>query len=643
MKKITVTLLLAATVFTTYSQVQRKWQGGQSTPLWDYATANWLDPTFPFPLPTTFSEGAQAIFDDSILQLDGDTISVSGSILVSDVKVNANKNYLIRRTADTDSIYGAGALVKDSAGVLTMDVKSTLLGGTVIKAGTVRMEKQTSPNIFGAKIIFQGGTANFATTSSSAYPSVAVPIEIPAGQVGKIELSRYSYWNSKITGEGDLHISVGGERTYLGLKNSAPDWSEFTGNVYVNKIEVPGVTPGYYGIMLNTNKTFKDSLDGFNIDSTFYNRKLILGPGASLNAESGDRAYAIGELSSVDSTSVIAGYYKNSTTPNIRYFVGGLNTDVVFKAKMGETGSNKGYNKAGIVKVGTGTYQFVNNNNNFIGGLVVRQGTVLIDDDLLKGNYRGGLSVGTSGTAIVEAAGTLGGKGRIQANLSVSGKLAPGSKGIGTLSVRDTLTAFVDAVDGTRDFNVTLQPGSVMEFEVKNAAEYDKLYVSGYLKMNLDTTQTLANPIIRVKAVEGAAINKLDRFEILTTDTINGEYSFEFPQITGVEWTSEIVPNADSSAYTLVVVAGAPTGINELKTAKTVMVSPNPVFDMANFTASQGNIQQIEIVNLQGQAIHSVGLNAKSHAMSLQHLNAGVYFARIRTTEGTEITKIQIR
>jgi hypothetical protein len=58
-----------------------------------------------------------------------DTLKISGVLKAASVKVNASKNYLIRRTADTDELTGGGSLIKDGTGSLIMDFKNSLTGG----------------------------------------------------------------------------------------------------------------------------------------------------------------------------------------------------------------------------------------------------------------------------------------------------------------------------------------------------------------------------------------------------------------------------------------------------------------------------------------------------------------------------------
>lgn len=697
MKKITLLFSLIFAISAISAQTSFKWYGAQAEQVWDYGTANWLDPSFPVPIPKTFAEGATAIFDDT--SVDGsDTIKLSGVVSVADVNINATKTYVLRRAGTTDTLKGSGTLIKDGEGLFVMDLPNLMEGGTIIKNGKLMMEKQTTPNIFGAKLVLEGGIANFATTSSSSYPSISVPIEIPSGKTGSIECSRYSYFNSPISGSGNLTIFVGGERTYLGLKNSAPDWSNFSGNVRIEPYVMSGVNPGFRGLVLNTNKTFKDTLDGENIDSTFYNRRLTLANGAQLVAESGSRGYAIGELVSEDSTTILAGYYKNSTTPNIRYFVGGLNTDVIYSGRIAEcNGATKGYNKVGFYKVGTGTYTLTHHNNNIIGGVVIIDGTLNFSDEVWRGTYRG--SAGNS--VLVKPRGTIGGTGRIQGNVDVYGGLKPGNKNTGTLLITDSLaknplskydipvsysfkymnTGGTEATytfrnGGNRAFNLNLHAGSVSEFEINSASDYDKVIVSGKLKFGPDTT-AIGKPKIKIVAGENISINDGDKFEIIKTSTVDAAseaFDIEFPQIDGITWSVEArydtvtvdeeeftlstqvatQTNADSTAvtvlktdgkivnYKVIVIANGSTGIKNI-ISNTVKVFPNPTAGMLTFESLEATINNIEIISIHGQIIENRNVLSSNISIDISHLPAGVYYARVKTKSGTEMQKIMLK
>ncbi|MDD3080076.1 MAG: T9SS type A sorting domain-containing protein [Paludibacter sp.] len=704
MKKITFFvfgLLIASTVFS--ENIQRKWNGSQTDQLWDYATANWLDPSFTVPLPKTFVEGADAIFDDT--SVDGsDTIKLSGNVLADSVFVNGTKTYVIRYTDATDSIKGTGALVKNGEGTFVMDVVNDLEGGTVLKNGELVMEKYTSNSIFGAILKFEGGTAVFAENDSKNYPEVSVSMEIPEGQEGAIRLPRYCNWQSPLSGKGDLHIYAGGDRNYLGKKSkNHGDWSNFEGNVQVDKNTNSSGTPGFKGLVFEANKTFKDSLQGFNIDSIFYNRRLTLGPEVTIASESGVKAYAIGELQAVDTTSVLAGYYKKSNSPKVYYFIGGLNTDVVFPGRIAQAnGITTHYNHVGIYKVGTGTYTFTNSDNDIIGGVIVREGGLLVCDKNLRGTYRGGIGNWVN----VEENGMLGGTGRIMGDVTVAGKLEPGNNGVGTLMISDSLSAaMIDKYDrpfsysfsyidttstsatvsnkfgGTGSYNLNLNAGSVAEFQINTVENYDQVVASGKLKFQIDTISA-GKPKIKIAmdTRNGFIINDGDQFEIIkarSLDANSSGFDIEYPTIEGVTWSVEAkydtvsidketytftdhvitATNADSTAittvemdsvivnYKVIVTAHGSASASEVNTpSKTMLkVYPNPVRGAINFNAGEDIISSVSIINMQGQVVLNKNVNAATTRFSVADLAPGIYYAKVLMNGETKVEKLILK
>ncbi len=707
MKKIT--LAVAALLATTglFSQSTYKWYGTQTDQVWDYATANWLDPSFPVAVPRTFAEGSNALFDDTSVE-GSDTIKIVGNVTVDSIKINAAKYYFFNYTNSTDFLSGLGALEKKGTGTLEINLPNTLKRGTTIYAGKIQMQNAgTTPNIFGDTLKFESGTVNLGTSGSTSSKKVTfqTPIIIQKNKTANIELARYSYLGSKIIGEGEINLLCAGERTFLGYESLPsgilqlqPDWSEFTGSLKISKL-LTSTTPGFWGLLLNTSRTFKDSLNGFNIDSTLYRTKVKIMSGATLATHSGVKAWAIGELSSEDSTAYLCGYRSASNGPRSYYFVGGLNTDVVYPGKICQApGITSHYTHVAFIKMGTGTYTFTNNNNDIIGGVIVREGGLLINDKNLRGNYRGGVG----NYVIVEKNGTIGGTGRIMGNLDVYGKLEPGSNGIGTLSVSDSLSAHpVDKYDrpvgysftykntsaanttfsykngGSVAMNVTLYSGSVSEFDINSASSYDKVVASGKLKFGPDTVG-LGKPKIKILLSGSYNINDGDKFEIIKTKSLDAssmDFDIEYPDVPNLTWsvetkydtvavdketytfTDHVVTqtNADSVATNVItmdsvivnykVIVTAHGSAQDVKnvTISSLSVYPNPSTGEFNFSSSDSEIKSIDIINLQGQIIKSEYVNSKFVKLNLGYLPQGIYYAKINTAEGIKVKKLMLQ
>jgi autotransporter-associated beta strand protein len=709
MKKITLfsflglALLIAGSLF---AKDQRIWNGISTAPnnrLWDLVSANWYNPNDGFyslgiTIPSTTVDSATVIFDDSAG--DSTKVKVVGNMIADSILINTSKNYSIDVNASGATISGKGKLIKNGTGTVTMNVTSALLGGTIINAGRVQMLNQATPNIFGAKLVLNGGIANFATSTSSTAKDITVPVEIPSGSTGIIECSRYTNWMSPVTGSGNLQIYSGGERVYIGKKGgSQVDWTKFTGNVRVDKYVMTGVASGFYGLILNSTKTFVDDSNmGTGVDSTFYNRRLTLGTGTGIGAESASanpRAFYMGELITEDSTAFIAGYYKSSNGPKVYYLVGGLNTDVVFPGRIGQVpGLTTHYEYIQFIKVGTGTYTLTNNNNDMVtGGLIVRNGKVLICDKVLIGKYLGGVGAITT----VETNGTLGGTGRISGDVTISGKLEPGANGIGTLLLSDSIVAaysskyklpfsyslkqnngtstYTRRNGGTSKVNLNLLSGSTSTFEIGSVSSYDQLVATGAIKFGADNGA--GKPKIKIIATSGATINDGDRFTIIKTrslDAASSDFSIEYPNVPNMTWsveakydtlkidkesftftdhlvgkiltdsvvTTTVTLDSTIVNYKVSVIAHKQTALNDIASNNTISVYPNPSKGEFNFKSTEADITSIEIYNLQGQVIVRKDDKSSAIKLNLGYLNTGIYYAKIKTAKGSKTEKLLI-
>jgi hypothetical protein len=199
---------------------------------------------------------------------------------------------------------------------------------------------------------------------------------------------------------------------------------------------------------------------------------------------------------------------------------------------------------------------------------------------------------------------------------------------------------------GIRRFGVTLQPGSVTEFEIQSVNAYDKLKLSGVLRFNNDANLVLPNPVIKIKALPGAEIKEGDWFDIITADTVyanNAEYSIQYPEIQNITWqkyTQLVLDNP--RVYKISVIARGPSAVKNIA-MNNVSVYPNPVVGNALFTCKDGLMKSVEIINLQGQIMKTVDVNASEINLNVGELNSGLYYARINTSRGQEIHKLIIK
>ena len=78
------------------------------------------------------------------------------------------------------------------------------------------------------------------------------------------------------------------------------------------------------------------------------------------------------------------------------------------------------------------------------------------------------------------------------------------------------------------------------------------------------------------------------------------------------------------------------TGISENNETGTA-IYPNPATDVLN-VISENNISKVEIFNVQGQMVKAVNGNVSS--LSISDMNAGVYFVKVTTDQGTATHKL---
>ncbi len=502
-----------------------------------------------------------------------------------------------------------------------MDLNNKLKGGTILRGGKMMMEKQTTPNIFGSKIVFEANAiANFATTTSSSYPSVSVPIEIKDGVTAKVELSRYSYFASPITGTGNLVIATAGERTMMGTNKAggvAVNWNNFTGNVTIEKYAMTGVTPGYYGLLLPITKTW-DYTNFNTVDSLFWNRTLTLKSGAGLTGASGTRCWGIGELQAEDDNAFLGGYGAGkSNSPRIYYMIGGKNTDVVCPVTIKDVGGS-GYNYLGVIKVGTGKYTFTSTKSLTTAslGVQVNQGTFLVNIPVTANTT--GLGRCTAANVMTINKNAIGGgNGRLTGKVQVDslGTLVIGVDDIGELVLADTLSGKIASP-------LLMKHGATAEFKLRSKTSFDKL--------STNSTATFNGSKIIVKPASWVYIADNDTFTIVTAKTKVAVDSFqvevkEFPK--GVTFT--YATDTIGGGFKLHLIAHGSTAVNNV-TRGSVRVYPNPVQNMLQLSSIDKEISSVQIVSLQGQLLLSRDVNALNYSVDVAELPTGIYFAKIR-------------
>jgi starch-binding outer membrane protein SusE/F len=104
------------------------------------------------------------------------------------------------------------------------------------------------------------------------------------------------------------------------------------------------------------------------------------------------------------------------------------------------------------------------------------------------------------------------------------------------------------------------------------------------------------------------------------------------------------IPTAGNYNISFNVTTAAYTITSALTTkrfdASTFNVYPNPTQNSWNFSKSNENIESIQIVDLLGKTIRSVGTKSNFATVDASGLTSGIYFAKITTATGTTTLKL---
>lgn len=84
---------------------------------------------------------------------------------------------------------------------------------------------------------------------------------------------------------------------------------------------------------------------------------------------------------------------------------------------------------------------------------------------------------------------------------------------------------------------------------------------------------------------------------------------------------------------------GQPMNVNDVAQNNKATAFPNPAFDVVNFH-SEINMQQVQIYDLTGKMIMTKDVSGKSLELNIAHLKTGIYIAKIKTDQGTEVLKL---
>ena len=250
---------------------------------------------------------------------------------------------------------------------------------------------------------------------------------------------------------------------------------------------------------------------------------------------------------------------------------------------------------------GTGTSSI--NLSTFInyGEIIAESGTLAFNEDLTTGEYQEYIN----GT-LVEYIGTYSGSGSFQfpAGYVLEGEVSPGSSP-GILTVMGDLATSDDTT-----YTIEIDGPNV-------GTEYDRLVVQNNADIsgNINVVLGYLPPNDAIfEIISAASLNSNN-----LPETIAAEYGGNF-----VIFTLEV---KDDAIYLLG--PGATLGINNLDTAESLQIYPNPVQNVLNIKSNENLNSEWNLVNHLGQIVHNGSFNAMVTTIDTSHLESGMYFLNI--------------
>lgn len=549
---------------SVYAADEVTWTGAVSN-VWDAGvTANFSDAGG---AAVCFAGGNDVTFDDT--PRSNQSVDVSGEIVAGNITFSNSQYSYILKPLSGAALTGSGQLTVNG-GDVTLGVPNRLAGGTLLKSGRLKLTDVSSVSAFGKSVTAEGGALDFCVdNTSSAYMEFTIPVVV-SGNTLDVYTSRYTYWNAPVTGNGNLNIYCGGERSYIGHQKQkvSPDWGGFSGEITLYPYKEVCDNAGFYGIVFEGNRSFNPDGDSpSRANCAMQNCSLTATEGTAIACENNDRGVRIGHLN-LEEGSRLYGYYKSSSKARSYFLLGNLGTDGLLAGRIAPM-ENKGVvvegHKLGLVKEGTGTYTITGNDNFINGGIRVSAGCLLVNNDTeaaRQGKLTGGTGRSNADSPIfVFSQGTIGGCGSIASNTDVYGVLQPGDKGIGTLTFADFAN--------NNPVDLVMRPSTTVEIEVGNNGAHDYVTISGdlwYYNLDEQFEESTVKPLIKVSVVDGASVTAGDEFVIMTArkkDSLDGEdWQFSLSPADSEAW--ELRERTGENGYELVLVALKSSSVSDV-------------------------------------------------------------------------------
>lgn len=382
-------------------------------------------------------------------------------------------------------------------------------------------------------------------------------ISVTAGKTVDVQMARYCYITSTVSGKGTINLYAGGERCYLGTASGKTwaNWTSFKGNAHIYPFKENSSSAGSFNIVLaHGGKVFspekiEDCIKGGKLNNALQNCSVTVHKGAILCNEANNvnaGGFRIGELQ-MEEGSTLQGYMKTGRTSY--YLVGCLNSDAVLAGTIAPSGYNDG-TTLGLIKEGTGTYRITGNNNYLTGALRIIGGRLLVNNNRVDAEtkkLRGGIGAKSNeneAIVYVFSKGVLGGTGSIGGSVDNYGTIEPGDDEAGTLTIRNYAVT-------TKNAHLTVHPASVLRFRLD--AGIGRLDIGGSVKFSNateDFSTSDAQPVVELSVPSGFAAGVGTELTLLTAKSKSGDWQFRLQQPGKGTWALE--EQSDADGYRLV-------------------------------------------------------------------------------------------
>jgi len=320
----------------------------------------------------------------------GGTVVSEGTLVGTTSNIRGNLNISNGATAEFsqsfsaafgNAITGAGRLVKNGAGTVTLTAANSYTGGTLVSAGTLQ----------GNTLSIQGNVTNN----------------------GNVVFDGSGTYSGSMTGSGSLHKVGGSQIVMTGLNSYSGGTIVSGGILHGNSLSIQGNITNNATVLFNETGVggYAGSMSGSGQVQKIGGGTLILG---GTNSYTGGTNVTAGTLQG--NTSSIKGNITNNGL--VEFNQGGNGT---FAGTIGGAG--------GVRKSGVGSLN-ISNSQSFTGGTDVVGGTLNLTGSLAgpvsaqgSGTLTGTGAVG--GPVLVGPGGTLAGQLEIDGHVSNSGRFAP--------------------------------------------------------------------------------------------------------------------------------------------------------------------------------------------------------------------------